>query len=273
MFHYDTALTEFKERLEDRYSRVHFHVQDPALPATGTSVRRMKFEDVAGSLLAGSSKELDNASPPLNLLNLRDFLALPEPQFLRASRFQLLPTLDARIESAVTLEDSSAGKRITTRYSDLASCSRFLLYASRGAVSGPHVDLLTGTWVQVVSGRKVWPIFTDLTIEERIEFEEQGNEWIPPREKTRVIVLDPVQDCLMHGGMFWDEMRILDTMETMSWIIQHPNVTNETIPNQLPEILFELERMMREKPERFISGGETSEGLLQKFEAAFKDAL
>ncbi|OJD33798.1 histone-lysine n-methyltransferase ezh1 [Diplodia corticola] len=288
--YYESFQSEFIERLGDYSCGGGFlDVQDPTLPVWQPSARQMRFEDVADMLRAGSSGKLDNARPPLNLLNLRDFLELPLPQFLRASRFWLLRTLDHLVESATAPECSHMGKRAVARSSDLASCSRFLLYAARGAASGPHVDLLTGTWVQVLSGLKLWPIVTGLSDEERREFEKNGSDWVPPSEKTRVVLLEPgdllvmppgcptphapitVRDCLMHGGMFWDEKSVVDTMESISWIVQNPNVTNEPIPRQLPEILLGLERMMRAKPERFVGeGAETSEELLQRFEAAVR---
>lgn len=191
-FHENTAWAEFIERLEDRYDGAGFlDVQDPSLPVSSYSARRMTFKDFSDAAQARSGMELDNARLPLNLLNLRDFLSLPEPPFARMSRFQLLQTLDARIESAMVPDASSAGKKIVSRYSDAASCSRFLLFACRGAISGFHVDLLMGTWVQAVSGRKAWPIITNLSDEERLEFQK-------------------------HGGMFWDEKRVVDIIESVS---------------------------------------------------------
>lgn len=288
-FYENTARAEFIERLEDRYGGVGFlDVQDPSLPVSSYSARRMTFKDFSDALQARSGMELDNARLPLNFLNLRDFLSLPEPPSARMSRFQLLQTLDARIESAIVPDASSAGKKIISRYLDVASCSRFLLFACRGAVSGFHVDLLTGTWVQAVSGRKAWPIITNLSDEERLEFQKHGHEWTPPSDKVRMLVLEPgdllvmppgcltphapitIDDCLMHGGMFWDEKRVIDIVESINWIIRHPKVTNEPVPNQLPEILFELHRLIREKPHRFLRGDQTIEELLQKFEAAVR---
>lgn len=40
--------------------------------------------------------------------------------------------------------------------------------------------------------------------------------------------------------------------------------------NQLPEILFELHRLIREKPHRFLRGDQTIEELLQQFEATVR---
>lgn len=191
-FHENTAWAEFIERLEDCYDGAGFlDVQDPSLPVSSYSARRMTFKDFSDAVQARSGMELDNARLPLNLLNLRDFLSLPEPPFARMSRFQLLQTLDARIESAMVPDAPSAGKKIVSRYSDAASCSRFLLFACRGAISGFHVNLLMGTWVQAVSGRKAWPIITNLSDEERLEFQK-------------------------HGGMFWDEKRAVDIIESVS---------------------------------------------------------
>lgn len=228
---------------------------------------------------------LDGEHPPINLLNLPDFMNLPQPRFLHHSRLQIIHELDdmARGDfvgkaSSETIKNPAkiAGTKRKVvpdlvRSMDVASCIKFLICAQRGAFSGPHIDSLAGTWVANLQGLKAWPILTHPTELEIAEFSEEGHAWIPKDpSRLKLIVLHPrdvlimppgvtvihapltINDCLMMGGMFWDRKYILDVLETMAWLIPNNHLTNEAIQFQLPIILSQLRRSFDANPGDFL---------------------
>jgi hypothetical protein len=46
----------------------------------------------------------------------------------------------------------------------------------------------------------------------------------------------------MNGGMLWDDRAVAPLLRVLHWVGLHQAATNEAIPFQLGDILFELER-------------------------------
>jgi len=169
----------------------------------------------------------------------------------------------------------SAGKRTssanTLRDTSINGCLKFMIAGQRGVFSGPHLDILNGTWIRCLSGVKVWSLLSDLSKEEEVQFERLGDEWAFPAGRARLIILQPgdtlfmppglkvihapftLEDCVMAGGMVWDYRNILKTVKNILYIACHPQTTNETMPTQLPEFLSMLQNLVAEQPLEFQS--------------------
>ena len=51
--------------------------------------------------------------------------------------------------------------------------------------------------------------------------------------------------------MLWDELNIIQTLESVRWICKNQATTDEAIPYQLHDIIVELEKYVKEQPDRF----------------------
>ncbi|KAK2036351.1 hypothetical protein LZ31DRAFT_536483 [Colletotrichum somersetense] len=213
---------------------------------------RMSINEVVRRMEEGS--DLKHGRLPINLLNLR-FLGQvsPGPSFLNRQRFGIIPAINSRLEAQWNGE-TVVGKRsyatiLGAREVDLDASTTFSLFAQRGSMTGMHVDNPDGTWVCNLGGLKIWIFPTNRSRDTMEMFEEEGDDWVP--EAVNIIVLEPgdvlvmppgqiiphavltLADSHMVGGMFLDAHHILDLVEKVLWIANHPAVTNEAIPLQL----------------------------------------
>lgn len=199
----------------------------------------------------------------VNALNLPNLTKCHQPLFTMLFRFRLLQRLVGRAEG------STLGKRITSTPVDVASCTNFSILGLAGAFSGPHLDNLCGTWVRNLAGAKFWMIIPQEDMESQWDtFAMSGCNW-DPNGKQRLILLEqddvlllppglrvvhavhsPV-NCLMEGGMLWDELNLIQTLESVRWICKNQATTDQAIAYQLPEIIGELEKLVKEQPNRF----------------------
>ncbi|KAK3079366.1 hypothetical protein LTS18_005037 [Coniosporium uncinatum] len=153
------------EKLHDRHANSSIDTQNYAGKPTSTGTKRIpttKLHQGIETALGQQDRAITNKRLPLNGLNLRDILDEPIPEVLKLRRFGLLSSLLARGESGGILDmpayaDSSAGKhRLRKPQDDVTNCRTFNLFAQRGSWSGPHTDVLGGTWVHNLGGYKAW---------------------------------------------------------------------------------------------------------------------
>lgn len=198
-----------------------------------------------------------------NAVNLRNLTDGHQPLFTMLSRFRLLHSLVRRAEGR------TLGKHITSTLVDVVSSTSFSMLGLAGAFSGPHLDNLCGTWVRNLDGAKFWMIIPQEAMESEWDaFAKSGCTW-DPNGKQRLVLLEqddvlllppglrvvhavhsPI-NCLMEGGMLWDELNIIQTLESVRWICKNQATTDEAIPYQLHDIIVELEKYVKEQPDRF----------------------
>jgi hypothetical protein len=249
-----TPMLSFMHALKKHCGKGLLDVHDFKGPGKLAARKSLSF---VGDRLLNPQPRLDNENPPINLLNLKGnlFGQIPAgPQFLNDTRFDVIPALDARLQAKADGK-SNPGKRshaavLLGREIDLSSCTSFGLCAQRGAWTGFHVDIGDGTWVHNHYGLKAWVFPRGPRSAYLHDLETLGDDWIPTSgiatiilEAGDTLVMPPgpiiphsaftVEDCLMSGGMFFDERCIFETLDNIIWIVNHPLVTNEAIPKQL----------------------------------------
>lgn len=217
---------------------------------------------------------------PTNLLNLRDLAEVRKPAFLENGRWRLLKVLNRRARS-------DAGKQTTSRPTDITSCESFNLLASICSFSKPHVDMMGGTWVRVVNnGLKAWMMASAPTESDWSDFEHHPAMWVPPMDKTvmvllqrgDVLVMPPgrpqihapltLAPCLMDGGMFADWHRIVKFLQDLLWVALRPSTTNEPIPQELPVTLKSLKEIVEVEYRQFQ--GESGDNFREHFWKAYE---
>lgn len=113
----------------------------------------------------------------------------------------------------------------------------------------------------------------------------EGDSWLP-NSREKLIVLEPDDvllmppglrqihavhspvTCLMASGMLWDDACVLEMLESILWIGQHQQATNEAIAYELPEVIAALESLVFTDTTRFRGQLSTN-----RFLQLFKDAL
>jgi hypothetical protein len=183
----------------------------------------------------------------MNALDLADFTAIPGPDFLHDERFQLLDILVCRLNGM-------------HKTSDIKGCLRFNILGCEGAFSGPHCDILSGTWVQNIDGVKLWMWVhpRDMSSEDWKAFAQHKHEWIPPPGKVRATLIrrgetfimpaglciphavQTIETCAMVGGMFWDEACILESLDCLARLMKNQDTTNEPVPLDIGSMVDEL---------------------------------
>jgi len=236
---------------------------------------------VAKDLADMRNPPITRDSKALNLLNL-------DVDISKYGMASHILTLEANLSLATNIDQRldrefmdrttgliSVGKKTQSakalRDTSINSCLRFMIAGQRGVFSGPHLDILNGTYVKCLSGLKVWSILNNLSLEEEANLSEFGDQWEFSDGRARLIMLAPgdtilmpagvkvvhapltLEDCVMVGGMVWDYRTILSTLKNILHLAQHPQETNEGIPTQLPEFLKMLQRLVAEQPEDFRS--------------------
>jgi hypothetical protein len=144
-----------------------------------------------------------------------------------------------------------------TFFADVESCRRFIILGEKGTFSGNHTDILGGTWILGLCGIKLWWAYTGAVNEEvKNTFVNWKASWNPGAGAMQLLPIEPgdyllmmpghlcahapfsMDDCLMTGGMFWNENTLPRLLDQMTWICEHnASVSNEGIPRQLITIL------------------------------------
>jgi hypothetical protein len=217
-----------------------------------------------------------------NALNLRNFTNSHRPLFTMLPRFRLLDYLVARIQNA------GLGKNVGWTPNDVASCLSFNIIGLEGAFSGAHLDSLNGTWVRNLQGIKLWMIVPEKEMEHEWDtFARMGSTWTPNGkerlvllERDDVIFMPPglrilhavhsMTDCVMEGGMVWDERNVIQILQSIHWICKYQVTTNEALAYQLPSVIEELGILVREQTDRF-RGALMRDEFLRIFEEAMSN--
>ncbi|KAK1006390.1 hypothetical protein LTR54_006914 [Friedmanniomyces endolithicus] len=213
-----------------------------------------------------NTPSLDKTLPQhaTNLLDIHaDVANLAAPRATHLDRFQVLHCLGT---SGITGKQGSFGEAepgsqqpgepddlYTTRF--LRLCLRFTILGFISAFSGGHCDVLNGTWLRCVEGKKAWIVASGLTTEDLVEWANTANRltWCP-HGKTRIIILKEgdtlwmppgvivvhapltLRDCLMTGGMIWDSLRMRNIANNIEFISAHDTITNEDVPANLAKL-------------------------------------
>ncbi|KAF7192461.1 hypothetical protein HII31_06201 [Pseudocercospora fuligena] len=259
-----TAYTHFESQrvgLQPKDLRL-LHPSDQHKTSPTAQILMSTFADRVRTEL--SSQERFVTDMPLNLLNLSADVGSLPPRFAKHSRYNVLKVLD------MAQRDSGAGKS-TFSAVDVSTAQSFALFASTLAYSRPHHDVLAGNWIRVLQGLKLWPIAVNLTSSEVDDYTEQGPDYVPPSHKIRWLLLHPDQypvllmppgvrviyatltlsPCLIEGGMVWDKLRLLETLDLVYWTCANPRTTNEGIPFQLSSTLNKLRKIVESRPQEY----------------------
>ncbi|KAF4547291.1 Hypothetical protein D9617_48g089520 [Elsinoe fawcettii] len=205
---------------------------------------------------------LENPKHGYNALDLGDLVRGDEPLFTRWLELTLLRSL---IDSRTGGSKSEKGE-----YHDVLSCLGFNLVGTYASFSGAHVDALSGTWVRVLSGTKLWFIPNDMSESDWEAFRNLGPAWIPSKtckivilERNDVLVMRPGQRtvhaamsldlCVLQGGMFWDYDEVEGTLEDLIWLANNPITTNEELALQLPDVIERLISRLEKWPDLFTA--------------------
>lgn len=244
----------------------------------------IKAEDGLGTIedeVAEPSTYIAN-SAPMNLLNLRDLAQAQKPVVFEHPRWRLMQMLDR-------VATNDPGKQMTHQPSDIISCEAFNLLASTGSFSRPHVDYVGGTWVRVLSpaSLKLWNMAVHMTEADRREFERKGASYVPsegkavavPLQQGDLLIMPPglspvhapltLTPCLMDGGMFWDQHRIIKILKNMCSAALNPDTTNEPTPQQLPTTLASLRTIVMQDYDSYR--GESGDVFQDEFWAVLGD--
>lgn len=197
---------------------------------------------------------------PWNLLNIHGRYMHTDglPAIQGIWQFRCLSSLCEQIEQP---ELPSVGKNRPLVSAGFSGCLNFALIGERGCYSNIHVDLLGSTGIEILFGKKAWFLLDgDLTDEEKLDFAEQGQEWQPSPERVKMVPLGAgdtllmmpghlsphsvitIETCLSRGGMFWDESKLLRTLEHLRWIFEHPSATNEIVDLHITKLIDAIEK-------------------------------
>jgi hypothetical protein len=265
------SITAYTDSIERAFCNstidVRYHHSGPKRTAT---------REVVEMLRSSEDRVLPEAPNLLNLSNLSRAIA---PGLTRLSRFRLLDYLNHATKSAYI---QTSGKQTFLTPFDMGASESFDIFGLSGAFSGGHVDFLGGTWLRNLFGVKVWMIVPErlMTEEDWSAFGKDGASW-DPQGKSRAIILQQgdvffmppglrvihavhtLDTCLMNGGMLWDDRVVAPLLRVLRWIALHQESTNEAIPFQLGDILFELERRSKQSPHFMDQRSEIFEAIKQ----------
>lgn len=274
-------LAALVQHLRDCYPVNPVEVQEPRtiMDSESWQIQSMETSVVCERLLSEPATLKER--PPLNLLSLRgETMARYQrhiPIELSDRRFALYDTLQMRAEGSLQNKEAGyegivvAGK-IVQRYlpTDADGCKDFSIFAQRGSISRPHVDIEPDTVVEDCFGEKLWIVLRDLTEAEHEQFAADGNNYIPPDGKPMKILLRrndviwmtgantcihipiTIEDCAMRGKQMYDRENLLAGLEKQLWVMKHGNVTNEDIPKSHYAMIDALDDWVRVEPNAFI---------------------
>ena len=216
-----------------------------------------------------------------------DFLPMPghileseirEPSALRLLKFRLLRRLKAQVWSKSQAEcGNQSSLESAMRTIDLESSFRTTSDREKHSVLDWTVDLMSGSWIQVVKGTMAYVVYHGSWSEE-VQDElcnNEGKRFTPDQKDVQVVYLEPgdvfiirpgnlqptiycsvtLEDTLTTRGALWPEepQRLLNTLRHMDFMICHQrnktkpktDVLRESvlvvdISDQLPEYLEAL---------------------------------
>ncbi|KAK3617996.1 hypothetical protein LTR22_026528 [Elasticomyces elasticus] len=213
----------------------------------------------------------------LTVPNLPNFTKAHRPLFTILPRFRLLETLTGRLQGNV-------GEKTESFAFDPIPHLGFNDLGLSGAFSGPQMNAVCGTWLRNLEGVKYWMIVPEAAMASEWEaFKNEGDNWLPGgRERLIVLEEDDVLlippglrvvhavhspvSCLMEGGMFCDELSVLETLRSIAWTRENGVITNKDMAYQLPRIMNNLKRLVRARTDKF-RGTQSSTQFLEAIES------
>ncbi|KAL4728218.1 hypothetical protein ACLX1H_004960 [Fusarium chlamydosporum] len=162
----------------DKWPNKRIRVTIPDLPTSGRLKKRKTIDEISQKIINGCPM-----SERWNILDVRDILETPYPNFLSAPEFQLLRRfyyVDRRLVSSRTLN--------------------FMLLSEGGNHTGPHVDGYgLATFITVQEGEVGFGWVVNGTPQDRQDIHEDN--WSDSlKSKTRYMILRPGQTVFMPSG-------------------------------------------------------------------------
>lgn len=196
--------------------------------------------------------------------NLRNVTKAHRPLFTMLSRFRLLQSLFDRAQGGIL------GKRTRPFLTSVSGCINFNVLGTAGAFSGPQLNSLSGTWLRNLDGVKLLMMMPELEMQEAEwkAFGKMGSSWaattgsrllvleqddvllIPPGSKI-VHAIYSLNDDVIEGGLFWDDLNVIGTLRAILWNGKHQIATNEGLAHLLPRIVDELGLLVKSQVDRF----------------------
>lgn len=197
-----------------------------------------------------------------NALSMQRNLSTNLPFFMQTKHFSLLHRL---IKSCKAGVEGKADKQTHLTAFDVSSCEGFEILGFGGAFSGPHRDIMGGTWLRNLFGTKLWWIIDTemMTEQDWQDFHLAGPEWKPAPGMAKALLLEPgdvlvmphtvtpaphavltLKTCLMTGGMFWDERCVKQLINFFIDTGKAWNTTNEPPPFELAAVVRTLQEYL-----------------------------
>jgi hypothetical protein len=240
------TLSKYLQRLSDRLGSKDLAIVRPSSEGSVQRRATLPSNDIPGLVT--------DPIFGMNALDLVDFTNVSGPDFLNNDRFQLLDVLVYRLQGM-------------HRTSEIKSCLRFNILGCEGAFSGPHCDILSGTWVQNIDGVKLWMWIhpRDMSEADWKAFAQHKHEWIPPPGKVRATLIhrgetfimpaglciphavQTIETCAMVGGMFWDETCVPKSLDCLARLMEYQDTSNEPVPLEIGNMVDELLSFISQK--------------------------
>ncbi|KAF3031311.1 hypothetical protein E8E12_001385 [Didymella heteroderae] len=200
-----------------------------------------------------------------------DFLPMPghileaevrEPSALRLLKFRLLQRLKAQVWSKSQAEcGNQSSPELVMRNTDLESSFRTTSYREKHSVLDWTVDLMSGSWIQVVKGTLAFVACHGSWSEEAQDqlCNTEGKRFTPDQKDVQVVYLEPgdtfiirpgtqqptvycsvtLEDTLTTGGALWPEepQRLLNTLRHMDFMICHRRKRTKPKPRAKTDVL------------------------------------
>jgi hypothetical protein len=232
--------------------------------------RQMSIQD----FLNCASPDRPRTDCDVKALNLRNGTKAHRPLFTMLLRFRLLENLLHRAQGG------NMDKRTRHSLTDVSGSTIFNVLGTAGAFSRSQLNALSGTWVRNLHGVKLWMIMPESAMDaaEWEAFRKLGSSWVP-RSGSKLLVLEQddvllmppgskvvhtvhsLTDDVMEGGMFWDDLNVIATLQAILWVKKHQIETNEVLAYELPRIINELGLLVRSQVDRFRVSRERAEFL------------
>lgn len=157
--------------------------------------------------------------------------------------------------------------RITRILQRLLKKFWFILVGENGAHTAWHLDILAGARIRAYAGHFAWFITVLRESYRRDGFAHFGTDWQPDPHDVECIplvagselIMCPqhliahdvlkLEDSIANGNPLWDSKFLRQIFANLCYIITHELVTNEQIPNDLPEILEAIELELGNDPD------------------------
>lgn len=184
-----------------------------------------------------------------------------QPLLTLLPRFRLLDNLVEKIRGADLREPTTVGIPCWARSNTLSL---------KGAFTSAQLSATGSVWMRNLSGVQFWTLIPQSSMNAS-DWPDDGsfrNSWAP-QGKQRFFILEqddvlliPPGLCVAHalhspmnvlsdGGILWDSMNLVQTLDSMHWMLKRQGDQNG-VWDQLPQLLVELERLVNYQLDEFI---------------------